>query len=103
MNEKDFDNLVESIMIVHALKSLRNTKTDDTTHELERILDKNIIERSVGDTDFIKYIVGLPQSSPETIATLEARIIDYRKSSGYECNSIQEACEIVNRFVYGKQ
>ncbi|MES9861018.1 MAG: hypothetical protein ABW138_09235 [Candidatus Thiodiazotropha sp. 4PDIVS1] len=96
------DNLTESIMIVHALKSLRSNKTDDAAYQLENILDKNIIERSVGDTDFIKYVVGLPQNSPETVAILKARIINYRKSSGYVCDSIEEACEIVNRYVYEK-
>ena len=100
---RNSDNLAESIMIVHALKSLRSDHTDDATYKFEALLDKNIIERSVGDTEFINYIVGLPKSSPETIATLEAQIIEYRKSSDYQCDSIQEACEIVNQYIHGKQ
>ncbi|MCW8943717.1 MAG: hypothetical protein OQL27_03025 [Sedimenticola sp.] len=97
------DNLAESVFTVRSLSLMREGKADEAIKSLEGQLDTQIVEKTVGDSTFVKYIVGLPKTSQQTISKLENLIIQYRKSTNYKCSSSEEVCEVINGFIYGNK
>ena len=94
------DNLADSVYTVQSLSLMREGKISEAIEALEGQLDTQIIERHVGDADFVEYIVGLPKPNQQTINNLEGRIIKYRKSTNYKCASAEEVCDVINDFIY---
>ncbi|MCP5077627.1 MAG: hypothetical protein GY951_06170 [Psychromonas sp.] len=94
------ENLVDSVTTSKVLTLMREGKNKEAIELLEGMLDTQIIERSVSDREFIKYIIGLPKPDKKVDQRLKEHITQYRKSTNYECTLAKPACEIINGYLY---
>lgn len=96
-------NLAESVTTSKALAFIREGKDKEAIDLLEGMLDTQIVERSVLDKKFVKYIIGMSESDMEVEQKLEGLIIQYRKSTNYNCAEPKPVCDIINGFLNGSE
>ncbi len=96
-------NLAESVTTSKVLALIREGKDEEAIGLLESMLDTKIVERSVSDKKFVKYIIGMSASDVEVEQKLEGLIIQYRNSTNYSCAEPKPVCDIINGFLNGSE
>ena len=91
------------MITTRTLTHIRGGDNEKAIKQLEDMLDMQTIDRVSMDTDFGKYIIGLPKRDVKNEQLLKAQIIDYRISANYKCTTFEPACEVINAYIHNEK